>query len=209
MTGTCGDLQARIADELARVDLTAQIELAIQSAIRHHERERFYFNEAVASFATVSGQAWYGGGDLAAIPDIVEIDSAKVAVGGTLYPLRRRTIDFIEAADAATALQADPTDYAYYRQQLRLWPTPALTRTVTLSYVQRLPALSLAGDSNAWTTDAEELIRARAKWDLLKSVVRAFDEAAQAQELEMLALEALRSETVRRTSAGAFTATAF
>src|SRR5262249_8240661 len=156
-----------------------------------HERERFYFNEAVASFITVPGQPSYGSADLAAIPDIVEIDSAKVALSGTLYPLRRRTIDFIEAADSAASLHADPTDYMYYRQQLRLWPTPALARTVILSYVQRLAPLSVAGDSNAWTNDAEELIRARTKADLFANVIRDMPEAGAMQQLEQIALQAL------------------
>jgi hypothetical protein len=209
MTATYGDMQTRIADELARADLTAQIRPAIQSAIRHHERERFYFNEAIGTFATVPGQAWYGAADLAAIPDIVEIDVAKLAAGPSLYTLARRTIDAIEAADAATSLQADPTDYAYYRQQLRLWPTPSLARTVTLSYVQRLAALSADGDTNAWMGDAEELIRARAKADLFANVIRDLQEAAPMRELEAEALARLRAETVQRVTAGRLTATAF
>lgn len=209
MSGTYGDLQTRIADELARSDLTAQIRLAIQSAIRHHERERFYFNEAVATFATVPGQAWYGAADLAVIPDIVEIDSLRLTAGASVYTLTRRTLDAIEDADAAPAVQADPTDYIYYRQQLRLWPTPAQARLVTLAYVQRLAALSADGDTNAWTGEADELIRARAKADLYANVIRDLQEAAPMRALEAEALARLRGETVQRAAVGRITPTRF
>ena len=50
-------MQARIADDLARPDITNQIADAINDAIAHYQSTRFYFTETrTASFSTVAGQ---------------------------------------------------------------------------------------------------------------------------------------------------------
>jgi hypothetical protein len=43
---TYSELQAELADELNRTDLTTQIQKAIQEAIRKYERKRTYFQRA-------------------------------------------------------------------------------------------------------------------------------------------------------------------
>lgn len=56
---TYGDMQARIADELARTDLAAEIQNEIQTAISYYENERFWFNEGQWTFNTVNAQELY------------------------------------------------------------------------------------------------------------------------------------------------------
>ena len=211
MADTFADLKTRIADELARTDLTSQIELAVLNAVAHHQRERFWFNEVYgATFSTVASQAWYAAAALADIPYIVEIDSLTITVSATVYQLTRRTYDEIEAMDVG-GTYGDPTDYCYFNQQIRLFPVPNLVRTCSLSYHKRLTALSGSSDSNAWTikADAEELIRQRAKADLFANVIRNFEAADRAERAEAIALMRLREETTRRVSSGRVTATQF
>src|SRR5262245_10529722 len=136
MTYTYGDMQTRIADEISRDDLTSQIRLAILSAIKHYKRQRLFFNEVIATFSTVASQTWYSSSDLPDIPNMVEIDSLKCTVSGNVYMLVRRPFEYLEQIDTSSSLTADPTDYAYYRQQIRLWPTPSAARTMTVAYVK-------------------------------------------------------------------------
>ena len=66
--------------------------------------------------------------------------------------------------------------------------------------VYKLTALSADGDSNAWTTDAEELIRARASRRLYENVVRNVERATIAAAQEQEALRVLKRETRMRRS---------
>jgi hypothetical protein len=199
---TYGDLIDRIADETVRSDLSDQIEREIISAIKYYERRRFYFNETVSSLTLSTSQEWYSSTDLSDIPNFVEIDSIKLTVSQTLYPLIRRPYGYIEQVQSSTNGPGDPTDYTYYRQQLRFYPIPQQQRMATISYVKREATLSATTDSNAWTNDAEELIRARAKASLTANVIRDLEMAAVYKGQEAEALSALDQETILRLSSG-------
>lgn len=204
MSGDFGTLQNRIADEIARDDLTAQIRDAIQSAIRLHEFERFWFNEAEATAPTVASQAAY------AVPsDFLEADALTLSVSGNRYPLCARTYDWIRSVAVAAAGRGRPSCWAYYADQLWLYPVPDGAYTLTLSYLKRLPPLALSGDSNAWMTHGEELIRARAKAALYANVIRDFDEAIAMKAVETEALANLRIKSAKKISTGRLAATAF
>lgn len=200
---TLGIMKQRIADEIARADLTSQIAYAISDAIKHHERARFYFNEAINTFTTVDGQEWYSSSDASWIPDVIEIDSLRVTVSGRPWPLMKATMADMEFLAAGTATEGDPERFCYYRQQIRLYPTPNAARTMTCAYVQRLAELTDDSQENAWTDDAEELIRARAKIILWEQVIRGQAGAANGAQLRVIeadALRRLRNETASRIS---------
>lgn len=205
-------MRSRIADELARGDLTTQIASAIQSAIKHHERKRFYFNEVIGTFSTVNAQEWYSSTDAAWIATAVDIDSLRVTISGRPFPMDKRTMAEMEDVSAGATMTGTPSDWCYYRQQVRLYPTPNGVYTVTGSYIQRLTALSADGDSNAWTTDAEELIRLRAKIILFRDVIRdtgAFQEAERLAPFEAEALRQLQTETAMRAGSRTILAYSF
>lgn len=200
--GSFVNMQDRIADEVrdastaAASDIEARIQAAILSAIKFYERKRFYFNQDTDTFSTVIGQANYGSAALAAIPNIITIDSMKLTLSdGTskddIVPVTYETID---AADDGTQ-SGDPGYFSYYQQQIRLFPLPSAVRTVTISFVYRLTALSAAGDSNAWTDDAEELIRNRAASEIWDKVLKEEARADRCRIWEQQALDALMSET--------------
>lgn len=204
MSGDYGTLQNRIADEIARSDLTAQIREAIQSAIRLHESERFWFNEAEATAQSVAGQAAY------AVPgDFLEPDALTLSVSGNRYPLSPRSYGWLRGAAINEAARGRPTDWAYYADQLWLYPAPDAAYTLTLSYLKRLPVLAASGDANAWMTHGEELIRARAKADLYANVIRDFDEAIAMKAVETEALANLRIKSAKKIASGRLAPTAF
>jgi hypothetical protein len=153
-------LQARIADELARTDLTSQIALEILTAIKHYEQQRFWFDEARATASTVASQAY-----LAVPTDMIAIDTLTITYNSHYYDLSQRTWDWYRGIGGgdSTITTAVPTDFVYYADQLWFYPVPNSTYTLTIAYLKQLTALSGGTDSNAWTANGEEMVRARAK----------------------------------------------
>ena len=173
--GTYQALQDRIADELGqRTDLSSQIQLAIQTAIAKFERKQFYFNQLRTPnvFNTVAGQEFYTSSDNANIGTMAKLNKVTVLVNGNRYTLNPRTADYLEDISVNPAVTSYPFDYAYYAENLRLYPIPSGAYPITLMGTQRLTALSAGTDSNAWTTDAEALIRCEAKMDIYLNVLQ-------------------------------------
>ena len=196
---TYADMRARIADELANDgDIsTAQINYAIQDAIKLYERRGWYFNQKVATFTTVAAQEYYGASDLADIPNLIQIDAATATLNGYKNPLR--PVDFLTIDDSQDGtVTAFPNLFAYYKQEIRLYPIPDAAYTVTLSYVYRLATLSADSDTNAWTEDAEELIRQCAKRRIALNYLQSEEVAARFATLEREAYSELMAETRRR-----------
>ncbi|MBL9034639.1 MAG: hypothetical protein JNN33_07750 [Rhodospirillaceae bacterium] len=197
------DMVNRIADESLRADMVNQIKLCIQEAIAHHEVERFWFNQfRDRTFDTVAGREFYDGTDLDEIPDVLELDTVTIAIGGARRLLSRAAYAEIEAANADMNARGQPTSYAYWGRMLRLYPVPDAVYTLRLSGLFKLPALSADDDQNAWTNDAEDLIRYRAKSIFYSQYLRDDANAARAAALEGSARERLAASTARRLAGG-------
>ena len=195
---TYATMRTRIDDELTDEALTdAQINKAILSSIAHYERRPFWFNQTTGTFTTVNAQEYYSSSDLAAIATLVQIRSMVITISSLKSPVK--PVDFNVIDDEQDgSMTGHPYCYAYFKQNIRLYPIPDGAYTVTLAYIQKLTALSADGDSNAWTTDAEELIRNAAKRRLALDILHADDIAARCAVLEREALDELLSETRRR-----------
>lgn len=195
-----GDMKSRIADEIADSTLSPQIILAINSAIDFYQRQEFYFNTKTGTFSTVASQEYYTTAANADIPSIIKIMSMKVTDSSYKYdvwPATFTDIDFLQDGNHT----GRPDSFAYFNKQIRLYPIPTSVMTVTMAYTYRLAALSADSDENAWTSDAEELIRQRAKRLIATDILRDVDMANAAVSLEKEALDALRKETRLRRSA--------
>lgn len=192
-------MRTRIADELANDgDITsAQINYAIQDTIKQYERRPWWFNQKTGTFSTVDGQEYYGSADLADIPDIVQIISATLTVSSLKAPLR--AVDYVTIDDEQDgSVEGEPRVFASFKEEIRLYPIPNGVYTVTLSYIYRLTALSADGDSNAWTTDAEELIRQGAKRRIALNYLESEEVAARFAVMEREAFAELQAENRRR-----------
>ena len=197
---TYGALKTRIANEIADSTLSAEIILAIQSAIKFYERKEFWFNSKTGTFSTVAAQEYYAAAANSDIPTLVKIGSPiKVTSSGYKYDINIVPFAEIDAAQDGT-LTWRPEAAAYFNEQIRLYPIPDAVYTVTMAYQYRLTTLSADADENAWTDDAEELIRQRAKMILAADVLRDADMYNAAKEFERDAYEALREETRARRS---------
>lgn len=174
---TLAVMKARIADELARDDITSQIAYAIADAIEAYADRRFHFNEGRATtFPTVAGQEFYDENDAAALALIQSIDYVVLYVGDTPYHLQPMTPAEIETASTNGTNTGQPGWYCWYGNQLRIYPNPAGAWTVRIgaSFKAAAPA-SDSETGNPWMTHAERLIRSRAKLELALHVLK--DEA--------------------------------
>lgn len=196
------EMKTRIADELldSGALTTAQISAAILSAIRNYQRKPFYFNQKKAStFSTVADQEYYTSTELSDIPNIVQMEGAKVTVNSYKRTLRPLDFETIEDGQDGTITGA-PSAYCAFNQKIRLYPIPDAVYTVTLAYVYRLTALSADGDTNAWVdeVDAEELIRQSAKRILALDILHDDELAVRCYNREAEVLADLLAETRRR-----------
>ena len=204
---TLVQMRSRIADDLNRSDLSTQIDRAINRAIEHYESEGFWFDEKIATFNTVASQENYGSVD--SIPtDIKEIDFVQVTISGRKFELYPRTYDYIKRMNAS-GTTGEPYDYCYYQENFYLSPIPNAVRTITVSYQQKYSTLSADGDSNDFTTDAEDLIENHAKADIYANTLHEPDEASRCWQMRDIALNALRAKTYKLKASGKLVPTSF
>lgn len=195
---TYGDLTSKILDDLHRSDLTSQVSLAIQTAIDLHGQERYWFNEGRSNADTQSGQEFY---DLPA--DFVDLDSLVILINNYSYPLVQRDFQLTDDWNVtASNYLGYPSDFALYEEQIRLFPIPNGTYTLTLAYQKRLTDLSASTDTNAWTNQARNLIRFHACADVSINTLQDTERYAAFKLQEMEEKKRLVSETQRRVLRG-------
>lgn len=201
---TLSIMKARIADELARDDLTSQIAYAISDAIGAYQDERWFFNESRAvTFSTVADQEFYDGDDAASIATVQKIDYVKLYVGDQPYDLEPLMPSEIESSATNGTSTGTPWSYCYYSESLRLYPVPDQAYTVRLgaSILRAAPATD-AEASNPWMTHAERLIRSRAKLELALHVLKDEALAATMSQGVSEAWDQLKSRTNQITQVG-------
>ena len=212
---TLADIKADIADSIDDTtgEYAAQIATAINKAIRYCERKTFYFNETRdVTFVTVDGQEWYGAADNANIPTLVHIQAAfREDANNVRLPLNYDYPQSIELLADNSAIRGEPMSYTYFGQRVRLYPIPD-TQPFTIRLQvgpYRLTALSGDADSNVWTTEAQDLITARAKYIVANDTLKDAVIAAEALNDYNDQLTALEAETSSRNGSGYIQPTSF
>lgn len=171
--------EARFAASAAASGLVSEIKDAIQTALKYYEAELFWFNEQQATTSTVAGQEYY-----AFPPDYVQMHAiARKRTDTEWDPLRPLSFDEMEDLNNS-GHQRVPRFYCTYNEQLRLGNIPDGAYQLRLSYARQIPLVAADSDTNAWMTDAEPLIRARAKSILFADVVH---DLAKAQTFDTVA----------------------
>jgi hypothetical protein len=191
------EMVTRIASDLKRTNIAIDIKNAINDAIAEGAKERFYFNEMHTSFPTVASTEYY--------PDLglVEIDAAWFLTGGSRYNLD--ILNQLTANDLSSGnvTSGQLQELSRYGGQLRLYPIPSSVLTVYLDgYGKLTPSPLVAdGDTNAWLTEGELYIRALAKRNVLRDVIRDYGEArvlegiAEDYKAQLIQDTTLRSQT--------------
>lgn len=204
-------MKARIADELARSDLTSQIAYAISDSIERYQSDRFWFNESRdLTFSTVANQEYYTSSDNSLIPDLYEIDGLFITVNSTVRQLPAYKPQDMEELSDNGAQTGEPYAYCYFQKKIRLFPVPTQTYTVRVMGHVKVAAPASDGEaSNSWMTDAERLIRARAKYELALNVLRDDALATTMAAAVNEAYDQLKGRTNKQTGTGTICPTQF
>lgn len=212
---TLADITGAIADDIDATngEYSAQITDAVLAAIRYCERKLFYFNETRdETFTTIQAQDWYTATDNTNIPTLVRLQTAYlIDSGNQITELSRDTPENMEVLADASASSGRPTCFAYYAQKIRLYPVPdAGPYTVRLQLgPYRLTPLASPNDTNAWLTEAYDMVKARAKYILQKDTLKDPALAAEALNDFKDQLGALKAETAQRSGTGYIVPTQF
>lgn len=209
------DMMTVIADEIDDTtgEYTPQIQNCIFAAIRFCERDIYYFNETRdVTFQTVAGRGWYDKSDNPNIHTLVRIVAAYCEDGsGNRTELRRAMPEEMERISSGSSSAGQPYMFTYFDQKIRLLPAPdSAEYTIRLqlgSY--RLADIKSSTDSNAWFTEAFDMIKARAKYQLYKDFLKDANLAVAALNDFNEEQAALSAETSRRIGRGTIIGTAF
>ena len=204
-------LKARIADDLARSDLTVQIGEAIDDAINHYKEKRFFWNETrLATFVTVAGTSTYTSSEDADIPLFVELDAVMLNDGTNTYNLRLVTPEEIEGLLDSSASSGRPYNYSYYEESFRLYPIPDAVYTVRpIGLIEKAGPATDGEANNVWMLNAFELIRCKAKGLLAQHVIIDTELAAIAYAAEQVAYQMLRRKSSKKQGGSGIEATSF
>lgn len=196
----------RIVLELRRSNLIAEAKNAINDAIREAAKMRFYFNEMRGvTFSTVINQEYYSDQGL------VGIDATWRMSGTSRFNLELESNEEADLRADGNLNFGNPDVYARYGDQLRLHPVPNTVLTINLTGYGKLTPFPLVadGDSNAWMIEGELYIRALAKRNLLRDVIRDYGEARVYDSIAEDYKMQLEAETAERFATGTIRGTQF
>jgi len=170
---TLGQLKSRIVSETNRDDLLDDLASALNSciaqAIDFYANSRFTFNELRTTSIAAQGSEY-----LTIPTNFRFVDELFVIVGGVRYPLRKLQMTQVEDL-YSVPLTGQPTNWAEYNFQARLWPTPNIAYTmIWIGVADVTPALDYTDDAstNDWTTRGADLIDARTRFLLYRDYFR-------------------------------------
>ena len=202
---TFGQMVGRIREDIDRgSSYDARIKQAVVDAIRFYRSKRLTFNSKRARAVTQPGQELYP------LPlDWIEADFLRLEDRGFRDPLREVTYDWMEDEGRADAISGRPTTFAVQNGELRLYPIPDRSYTLALSFLYDLRSVSISASddvTNAWTDEAEELVRKHAMSDLYVNYIDGPEAIAKGQllrrECSEEILPILEGRAARQNSSG-------
>lgn len=190
-----------IADEIddEHGEYRKQIQDSIYAAIRYCERETFYFNEnRDECFSTVEGQRIYTKADNKHIGSAVQISRLYLVRDHSVQEMMRLSHPQMELRLRDPSIN-EPRYFSYYNKQLYLDPKPNGVYNMRMLLTPlRFGDLDSLDDTHPWFEDGFDLIKARAKYELYKNVLREPDLAAASYNDFQEHLQSLRYETSKR-----------
>ena len=203
---TLQSVRERVADQLARSDLSSQITTEIQAAIRRYNRRPRSFTEARGGVITaVANEGFYSTIDfsgaagsmattaLTAYPVRDVVSFSYIRGSSDDYEVERIDYRTFERLRDNTTPGSFPTFYAVYADQVCFWPYPTSAQTFTVSAVIKPPVPTQDSEGSVWFDKAEELIVERASEMVALKYLKDPEESAMygadrvAEESEILA----------------------
>lgn len=200
------EMKTRIATDLRRSNLLVEIGNAINDAVSEASKEHFYFNEVESTFNTVLGTELYDN-----TFDIVAIETAFYLAGTTREPIYLRNDVDQQRERMGNIQNGRPEAISQFGDKFRLYPRPdGVYSMFIIGYSKLSPfPLTLDAHTNAWLSDGELYIRALAKRNLLRDVIRDYGEARVWESVAEDYKTQLIEETSVRNSTGCIRSTQF
>lgn len=148
MANDYATLQSRIATELRRGDLTAQIVSEISSAIEYYQYEEFPWTEAsMVPFQTVQGQRYY------TLPaNFLRVTDVISQIGNYTYFLQPETEQYLDRIDwGNTFWTSYPLLFSIWTNQIRLFPPPQSNLPVQIKGI--IQQLTLMTPTKIWAAN--------------------------------------------------------
>lgn len=188
---TMQDIRDNILNDTRRTDLTAVAETAIKAAVKHYEDERWWFNERRACFATTPGEP-----RLPLPDDFLECDSILITISANRYRLHTESKFVMDELFTSNDISNQPDRYMIYDSQIKLYPTPDATYSITMSYQYVLPELSVSS-STVWTNEMYNLIRFHSLEDIYSNTLHNEKRATRAERSETKEYKRVKKRTAR------------
>ncbi|WP_455476321.1 hypothetical protein [Bartonella sp. B17] len=194
---------ALIQDEIddTTAEYSIQIQDSIFTALRLCKRENFFFNDKIKpTFNTQSGKIWYGQQEGLFIRTEKDIEAMFLGKNPTTQTqLIYETPKVLKKKYGTNPPQGTPFFYTCVDQKIGLFPTPKMSDTVRFSYASaRFGEENIMLEDDPWMLYAFDLIKARAKYELYKNILKDPEYAAVSFNDFQEQLKALHIETSRK-----------
>ena len=201
---TFDQMLARIQTDIKRTDIDTSIKKAINRAVQHYSKERFFFNEAKTTFATIANTETYAYGSGTIPSDIWAIDRMTITRTSTdIYPLPQVSFEDLRyMSTTGTSSPNLPDVWALWNKTFYFYPIPNAVYTMTLYYQPAYADLSATSDTNVFLSYGEDLIESRARAWLYARLLEDPTQAQVAKVEEQEALQALRERSSSVISTG-------
>lgn len=208
------DVRNRVADQLARSDLSTQIDREIQLAIARYNRRVTWLHEVRAvSLTSVAAQAWYSTVDLSTgtgpqdvagrtAVDVSDIQAVRYMRTADFDDLKQVHYSDFERFFDTTGSAGRSTYFTLYAGQIGLWPVPDGVETFTMSVVCKPVVPSSATDESVWFDQAQELIENAAASAICRKFLSDGERAQAFQAYETAAWEELLAESNQKAATG-------
>jgi hypothetical protein len=183
---TLNGLITQISDDINRTDQTANVSTAILRAVEHYSTHRWWFNEGRAKIGTTPDEERLPLPSSADSGEVIEVDSILININNNSYRLKSTSkLEMDDLHTPGAVYTGRPERYSLYDSQIRLYPIPDATYSVTISYQYVLPELT-ASSSTAWTNEMGQLIRFHAVADIYANKLHNMEryQMAKVQETE-------------------------
>lgn len=142
---------------------------AINASVRYYQKKRFWFNESTASITLNENDP--------VVPNIpsdfqyeIDKDGLVIEDSSQFYPLLK--VSNFQYDLETVESQGRPYIYRNRANVLELYFQPDQAYTLRLFYIKKYPDLSADGDTNDFTDNAEELIKAHSLYILYRDYRR-------------------------------------
>jgi hypothetical protein len=208
------DVRNRVADQLARSDLSTQIDREIQLAIARYNRRVTWLHEVrAATLTSVAAQAWYSTVDVSTgagpqdvagrtTVEVADIQSVRYMRTADHDDLKQVRYSDFERFFDTTGSAGRATYFTLYAGQIGIWPVPDGVETFTLSVVCKPVIPALAADESIWFDQAQELIENAAAAAICRKFLSDGERAQAFQVYETAAWDELLAESNLKSATG-------